>query len=946
MGGQQYVAIDLETTGLDTENDAVIEVGAVRFDQDGVLDGFQTLVNPRRLIPHVVQDLTGISEEAVARAPVLEAVAGELQAFLGDRPLVGHNVTGFDVLFLDRAGIVHSPALFDTADLASLLMPGLAEYSLSALASHFEIGLDNAHRAPADAEASARLFLGLLERARRLAGDVLSQVAEWLRPTVYPWREFFALAVEGTTVSARGSQFRLQAPEQAPALAPVKGAPHVPPERSAQVLASAAHQPEALPHFEERAEQREMALAVASAIGEGKRLIVEAGTGTGKSLAYLIPAACQAMANGQRVVVSTATINLQEQLMGKDIPALKSLLAGKGKGERGKEEGGSGQGEAPNYGDGEKGLRACQLKGRRNYLCLRQFEALRGQFMLSDAEALIASRILIWLCQTETGDRAELRMSKEEDATWRRLSADNVSCTADTSPYVVDGTCFLRRARRAAESSHIVVVNHALLLSDTANAGNVLPPYEHLIIDEAHHLEDEATRQFGFAGSERALTELLERCESVPRSVQEVLRHATSALAPYDELASVLREVREAGGAGKTRLRSFGQACGDFMSQHSSENGDYEQRLHVTRGTRAQPDWAGVEIAWENLKLLLGQAAAALEKLMGALSGEGFAFLNRELVLAEVSALAVDVRGYTTGLAAAIEQEDPSRVVWFELERTDGGVLVSWVPLSVDGLLKENLYDDHESVVLTGATLSSGGGFEYIQERLGLEDADTLALGSPFDFKQAALLLLASDMPEPNWPEYHEALSQAVVDLAGASQGRALVLFTSHSSLRAVHADVSEPLRREGIAVLGQGIDGTPRQMVRALQARPDTVLLGTASFWEGVDLAGDALSLLVIAKLPFGVPTEPVTAARSALYDDPFAQYTVPQAVLRFKQGFGRLIRRRTDRGVVVVLDRRILSKKYGSVFTESLPPCTTRQALLREMPGLVEGWLGEDRK
>jgi len=298
-------------------------------------------------------------------------------------------------------------------------------------------------------------------------------------------------------------------------------------------------------------------------------------------------------------------------------------------------------------------------------------------------------------------------------------------------------------------------------------------------------------------------------------------------------------------------------------------------------------------------------------------------------------------------LSAAIEKDDPQRVVWFERDR-DGGMIISWVPLTVDGLLQDRVYSERMSIVLTGATLSSGvgeggegAGFTYIQERLGLQDAETLALGSPFDFRRAALLLLPKDMPEPNWPEYNEALARAVIDLTRASQGRALVLFTSHFSLRAVHGAVSEPLRREGIAVLGQGIDGSPRQLVRALQARPDSVLLGTSSFWEGVDLAGDALSLLVIAKLPFGVPTEPVTAARSALYDDPFSQYTVPQAVLRFKQGFGRLIRRKTDRGVVVVLDRRIVSKSYGTVFTGALPPCTTRPAMLREMPGLVGEWL-----
>jgi DNA polymerase-3 subunit epsilon/ATP-dependent DNA helicase DinG len=472
----------------------------------------------------------------------------------------------------------------------------------------------------------------------------------------------------------------------------------------------------------------------------------------------------------------------------------------------------------------------------------------------------------------------------------------------------------------------------------------VLPPYEHLVIDEAHHLEDEATRQFGYAGSEKALTEMLERCESLPRSVQEIVKGAAAALAPYDELAGAISSVQGGAASSRARLREFCQACGQFLDDHAMEGGEYEQRLHLNRAMRVQPDWPRVEMAWENLKLVLGETAAALERLLGLLSGESFAFLNKELILAETAGLLQDAKTAAYGLAAAIEEDNPARVVWMERER-DGGMLVSWVPLAVAGLLQEHLYGERASVLLTGATLSSGGDFSYLQERLGMGDAETLALGSPFDFRRAALLLLPRDMPEPNWPEYNDALALAVVDLARASQGRALVLFTSHASLRAVHAAVSEPLRREGIAVLGQGIDGSPRQLVRALQARPDTVLLGTSSFWEGVDVAGEALSLLVIAKLPFAVPTEPVTAARSALYDDPFAQYTVPQAILRFKQGFGRLIRRKTDRGVVAVLDRRILSRQYGEAFTGALPQCTARQALLREMPGLVAQWLEGER-
>jgi DNA polymerase-3 subunit epsilon/ATP-dependent DNA helicase DinG len=936
LGTQVYVALDLETTGLDTETDSIIEIGAVRFDESGVLGSFETLVNPGRPVSATVLDLTGIREDGIDGAPPLAAVAAELEEFLGDSALVGHNVIGFDTVFLQRAGIAHSPVVLDTQEIASLVMPGQAEYGQAALAATLGIEVTTVHRALADAETSRRLFLALMRRAADLPTGVLSQVAEWLVPTEYPWRPFFARAWERAVDKGGGSRtFSLSAPPLPPPLTPVKDPCVVPPEESVRALASAADLVDVFPGWEEREEQARMASAVASAMGEGKHLIVEAGTGTGKSLAYLLPAALQAVANGERVVVSTATINLQEQLTGKDIPAMERLVGGEG---RGKAEG---------------GIRACQLKGRRNYLCLRQFDALKSEVVMGDAEALIASRILIWLCQTETGDRSELRMRPEEETLWRTLSADNLACNADTSPYVVEGTCFLRRARKQAEGSHIVVVNHSLLLSDAAMGGGVLPPYEHLVVDEAHHLEDEATRQFGFQGRDRDVFDLLGRCDDVSKGVHDRVRGAagTVALAPFPELAGVTSNLQAGADGARKRLTEFTQVCSTFMSEHAFDGGEYEQRLHIQRAMRVQPDWPGVEVAWDNLRLRLTEVAVALEALVGLLSGEGFKFLNQELLVAEVGGLLTDVRGYLAGFAGAIETDDAQKVVWFEQDhdmKNASGLIVSWVPLTVDNLLQERVYADRKSVVLAGATLSSGAGtqgagsgFAYIQERLGLEDAETLALGSPFDYRRAALLLLPKDMPEPNWPEYNDALARAVIDLSRASQGRALVLFTSHSSLRSVHGMVSEPLRREGIAVLGQGIDGSPRQLVRALLARPDTVLLGTSSFWEGVDLAGDALSLLVIAKLPFGVPTEPVTAARSALYDDPFTQYTVPQAVLRFKQGFGRLIRRKTDRGVVAVLDRRILSKQYGQVFTSALPPCTVRPAMVREMPGLVGEWL-----
>ena len=912
-----YVAFDLETTGLDYERDSIIEIGAVRFTRDGVRDRYHTLVNPRRHIPPPIVTITGIRDVDVANAPPLEVVAADFERFISGSVLVGHNICGFDLPVLDAYGIRRPFDAYDTQRIASVVMPALGQYGLAEIAEYFSVDFPVRHRALEDADAARSVFLCLIERSLELPADVLGQIAQWLTPTQFPWRGFFRDSFELAASRAPVSRPWIR-PSAERDLRPLKPKPEVAaidPESSLSVLSSAATRSDVFAAFEERAEQREMLEAVCGALNEGERLMVEAGTGTGKSLAYLIPGAAYAAANGQRVIVSTSTINLQEQLTRKDIPAVQALMPG-------------------------AGVLACQLKGRRNYLCLRRFEQMRNNPSLSDDEAYLASQVLVWLGKTETGDRGELRMSPEEETTWWRISADRAECTSDNSSYVVDGTCFLGRARRRAEASHLVVVNHALLLSDIETGGRVVPPYEHLVIDEAHHLEDEATRQFGFTCGEKDLAVLLDRCEAIPPVLRRALTSALVALDARKQLASIATSIQEAARAARPRVKDLGGLLASFMTEHSLPG--EEQKLHVTHSTRAQPAWSGVEIAWDNCKLTLGQVADRLAKLAEQLgTAEQLGMLNQELVVGDVGRCLEDALGFLAGLSQGIEADDPGRIVWLEIDRQDFGVALSWVPLTVNNLLNEGLYKDRKTVILTGATLRSAGDFQYLQGRLGLDDCKTLALGSPFDYRHAALVLVPRDMPEPQSPIFNDHVSQAIIDIVGASRGRALVLFTSHASLRAVYETIEARLLEDGITALAQGISGSPRQLVRMLRSNPESVILGTSSFWEGVDIPGDTLSLLVIARLPFAVPTDPVYAARAALYDDPFAQYALPQAVIRFKQGFGRLIRTRTDRGVFVVLDPRIVRKEYGAQFLRALPPVPFRQLPVRQMADEIAAWL-----
>ena len=928
-----YVAIDLETTGLDPDRDAIIEVGAVRFDLAGASETFTTFVAPKRAIPFHIQRLTGISDEDVAGAPQFAEIGADLEAFIGADPVIGQNVS-FDLDFLAR-GLLRPPGpAYDTHDLSGLLLPDLLEHSLRAIARHLQIDFPVRHRALADAEAARQVFLALRERLAALPPPLLAEAARIAAATDWPLR-YLLQEVSGERPAGPGAEAPglvhgavRPPPKYGPPVAADGGGPYsVDPQEIEGALTGIAG--DVIEDFEERPEQVTMARAVADALNQGEHLLVEAGTGIGKSLAYLLPAARYALRNGARVVISTNTINLQEQLMGQDIPMVRRLL-------------GNGTGDE---------LRAAQLKGRRNYLCLLRWTNLRRSSTLSPDEAKLLVRLLLWLPHTDTGDRAEIRLTQGEEAVWTRLSAQGEACLATPCAFVKDGSCFFLRARKRAEAAHVLVVNHALLLSDVAVGGGVIPEYQHLIVDEAQHLEQEATDQFGFHAQEGDVTALLDRVASrgggLVAGLHNAARGLASQLPSNRELLDRASETGDAVERARERLPDFFLRVAGFLRQQTGAGGDYDSRLLLPRAMRVQPDWAGVELAWENLSATLGEVLSMLQLLHDRLqSPDASSLLDYESLLAETADLVQTGAALRQGIGDIILRDDASTICWLTQQRSSEGVGLSSAPLRVAELLEQGLFAKKETAVLTGATLTTEGSFDYLRQTVGLPEANELLLGSPFDYAQSTMVLVPQDMPDPNHSEYMNALQQALIELVRASRGRALVLFTSHASLRAAYAGIKQALEEEQIVALAHNIDGSPRQLIQALREHPSTVVLGTASFWEGVDVVGEALSLLVIARFPFAVPNDPVFQARSELYDDPFSQYAVPQAALRFKQGFGRLIRRKTDRGVMVVLDGRIQSKGYGRAFLRSLPDCTVRRAPLREMPDLVSGWLGDEAR
>ena len=933
-----YVSLDLETTGLDPEREAIIEVGAVKFRGDKVLESWSSLVRPERPIPYKIKRLTGIQQEEADEAPPMFTVMGRLASFIKDYPLVGHSIS-FDLSFLRRRGLLLPNLATDTFELASILVPHAPRYSLAKLAGELGVPYTRGHRALTDAETTRRLFLALLERASQLDIETIQEINQLAKRSDWPLRQVFLdleaekarTAFTGTIREQLAAKGVLADEMPGPIFAPARERRPLEPSLEIEALDIASLSAmfeegglvaQKFAGYEYRPQQVEMLQCVSEAFNEDRHLLVEAGTGTGKSLAYLLPATYYAATNGRHVVISTNTINLQDQLFLKDIPDLQNIVPLE--------------------------FEAALLKGRANYLCLRRLASLRRQPDLTVDEIRVLAKILVWLPGTTTGDRAELNLMDEENRIWARLSAEDESCNPSLCSQA--DRCFFYGARQRAEEAHLIVINHSLLLSDMLTEHRILPRYQHLIIDEAHHLEDVATNQLSFQVNQNRILRVLKglmqstdkRAYGLLHELPNRLRGSTIPSHIQTEVERYLEEARQEVEKTRRKVYNFFTALALFLAEHERPGSQYDQRIRLTSGLRVQPAWSDVEIAWEDLSTGLRGVGDRLEYLYKGLLGlEDAGILEYDDLMQELLGKLHQVQQLREEMEAIIAQPVAEGIYWASISAKDETTTLHAAPLHVGEQLENGLFTDKECLILTSATLRTGPDFDYIREQLNLWAAEEMTIGSPFDYLSSTLLYLPTDVPEPGQPHYQRAVEDALVELARATKGRSIVLFTSYSQLRATHRAISRPLGDEGVAVLGQGIDGSRRNLLDELRANPETVILGTRSYWEGIDVVGEALSCLVIARLPFPVPDDPIFAARSETFDDPFNQYAVPQAVLRFRQGFGRLIRSKTDRGVVALLDKRVLTKFYGGAFLDAIPPCTARQGSIHDLPRFATEWI-----
>ena len=944
----QLVVLDTETTGLDPQRDRVIDIGAVRLGPDfEINDRFVTLVDPGVPIPLFITRLVGITDDDVHGAPRFAEAFGALREFAGDAVLVGHNVS-FDREHLAagarRAGL---PPLanewFDTLEAALLLYPELDRHALPVLAAEFGIERE-AHRALPDAETAADVLKRLGARASGLgaAERGLLEAVHWAplalldRFRAAPDEAPPPVVADEPRGGASGAQLTML-PVRADAWRAEFGTSG---DAEGEEPGLAAR----LPGFRHRPGQAQLAAAVHDVFGRGGVGLFEAGTGMGKSLAYLLPAAHYSASAGRRVIVSTKTKALQRQLAAHELPLVAQTLP--------------------------HGWRWALLMGRENYVCRRRLDeaVAAAAEVLPDAEHSLALAYLVGRSRRGEIDlsalpyRATIELRALPELA-RDLRSSRATCLGRHCP-AREG-CHWRLAHRRAEAAHVVCVNHALLLTGR----DTLPPFEDVVIDEAHLLYHEATEAFSDEVTAFSLELLLadlggqRRQRPLARRLHAAAGHAEPGEARALEAASEACEraarmlpdlVRAVG----ETLAGLGAAARDQELQADGRRGaaqgaaEYNLTVWLTAGLREHP-------AWDPFATATGLLGEGLAALAAGVSAAIDALPEQHRDHAAVVALADDAAAHAALLGELPESGGADAVVWGEVElRRNAGArsagrgaaseprwTLTRTPLTPARLVRDALWDRLRGAVLTSATLTVSGSFAYFRDMTGLDaDVDVAEhiFPSPFDFRRQAVLVLEHD-PDGAWrPErLAERQGERLKRLAEVTGGRTLALFTNKRDMHRVAAEVGAHVGDDGVLVLAQGLHGSAASLAEEFRTHPATILLGVDTLWTGQDFPGDALTCLVIAKLPFP-RQDPLFQARRRACEESgerwFERFYLPEAVLKFRQGFGRLIRTESDTGVVVVLDHRLSQKTYRRDFLGSLPDLQVVEAAPADIPAVVE--------
>ena len=971
-----FVVIDLETTGLIPTEDKIIEIGAVRFTDGEESDVFTTLVNPGIPIPDFITKLTGITDDDVKSSPTIDKVKDQLLAFVGDSPLIGHQVN-FDISFLEylqrqktgdfqnwdnenhRFKYVKNLRM-DTLFLSRIFLPFLPKFKLSAVAAYFSIDLENAHRAVEDARATGKIFLELTERVFACDNQTLRTIIRLLYKNSTRVKNFFQpildlklqqnLDFSSAGISediAYAQQFFNIIGEADYDISPVE----IPDDTHTidrntigSYFTTDGNLSRVIPNYEEREQQVNMAGLVTDALNHAEFLVVEAGTGTGKSMAYLLPAvewASRNRENRERVIISTNTKNLQEQLFFKDIPTVFSIANEK--------------------------FKAVLLKGKGNYLCLDKWKSTLTDMdqRLSGAERSRLLPLVLWAEQTQTGDIAENAgfQLNQNLGLWAKLIAENNYCPGRSCKYYND--CFLMKARNNARKADVVVVNHSLLFSDIVTDNSILGEYHNLILDEAHNIEKTAGDYLGTRFNWWSFRNTYYKLyEEEPRKtgtlVQLEYRMSKSRMPEYlqESLYQKISRLKTECNRLKRSTRAFFDSLNKELRakyQKPNGNGFEETKIRYYQNFRFFTD---LSAQIDDLKASLVAIQRRLSDLLDVFTeihADSFEFqdqIQRELISIET-----DMENLSEAFDFCIIADSNQHVYWLELplKKESNDVMFNAVPLNIAELLKTRLYEGLNAAIFTSATLTVNESFSYFENRVGLNlltdrTIQRAILGSPFDYENQILLGVADYLDDPRSENFSSQLAELIQETHHNHTTGMLALFTNYSMLNYIYNQLRQHFESERVLLLAQGKSGSRTNIINQFREFKDSILFGTDSFWEGIDVPGKALEVLVITKLPFDVPTEPLIAAKMEKIKqaggNPFMDYSVPEAIIKFRQGFGRLIRHKEDFGAVLVCDNRLSRMKYGTLFLNSLP---VEANLYHDKPSLIDGlkdWFEKGKK
>ena len=944
------VAIHLATTGLDAYKDEIVGVAAAVHRDGGIVDRFSERVRPTVPLSPGIIKLTGIEPSMLQDARRADAVLADFLEFLPDEATFVAHGARFVRSFLRRATKDRfDEPLLDTGDLSPICFPGQPSHRLDSLREGLALPAPGSTGALADCEVTLALLEKLVEGALEIPVPVLAEIDRLFRGLRRsPMREFFRAALDQVKAEHPGPPAPFEALfREEPLPKPRRKLPDpseyrpLDSEQIDRLLGPSGPFAELLDRYEHRREQVSMAWAVTEALNGSQHLLVEAGTGIGKSVAYLVPAVYWATTNKTPVVISTNTKNLQAQLFTKDLPVIRKALG--------------------------LDFKAVLIKGRRNYLCLRKMLYLlrHASLELAPGDRVRLASVLAWAASTRTGEVSESILG---DRVGSQGLAGQVTSVAEECPgYNCEHNrrCFLYRARRRARAADVIVANHSVVFSEMAmpEQSVVLPPYQQVIFDEAHNLENAATSHFSVDVSLPRARYVLGRLWRPGR------RRTGSGL-----IASILREAENAGGeselwdqalrhgrAAVDALGDIGSALGPFFAALGTllggEHGPAVQRVYPDR--KRESVWNPILAAKERLVSALSRVMRPAEALAAALQEMSPDELPDQVdFVHRLNAVVAWLRELIHDVELVLATADENYVYW--IERTDprqGGARAWAAPIRVGPALLEHVYGPKQTAVFTSATLTVRGKTDFLKKRLGLDLVEPERLiemnaGTPFDYERQCRVMVPTFLPEPGdrGSEYAEELGVLLAEIFRRTRGRAMALFTSYEMLRRTTGVLRAEMLGDGIPVLAQGASGSRQDITAVFKRDLASVLMGTHSFWEGVDLMGETLSCLVVARLPFAVFTDPIHQARCEAVEaeggDAFLGYSVPSAVIRLRQGFGRLIRHKTDRGIVIITDRRIVTRRYGSWFRDSLPAPTQVFRERDELLDEIEAFLDDDQR